>query len=567
MTRPTADARSDAGMFLDPLIETPWTNEQINRLERTHFNFVKEHGRNFKKSELLNFLKRRRSTGEEYDGDPSEFTRQYTFAEEDAPDKAPRLSGTATAIFKISKHQIALLQELDKNGALRDAALRLVKPTTQYDISKGEFERRFLALAKADPARVSDTFRPLGYELHRGKLTAVIHRAPLAKREDEKEEQDEKAQPRPTAMDRNAFRHHVKKYPKMLDEMIRQYTNLKPEQLSGQDKMRFLGQFYDNPGNRADLTQLLHNIGIPPFHIPREPPGVVRRARPAHEILQFRAHMLKRPEGLRALLDGLQYKPRLMSQAEKVAVLDKLYQDEGHNLTHLNDVIAQANIPQFLPTPPGPARPVRPIPRPPHQPARPYVSRPIVGAMGTPKRATTGVRRRPTGGPLRQARTPIVGRRPARRAFPPGRAGVPVTPARRIRGARPGAPRGPRGPRAGPRARVVRSVVGHRIHAVHALKSIPYVAHGRFTGTYWRESVTPRLSWQHLGPGHYIAKARRGMTSGIRQHVLGLLRRAKGYIWINGHRHSIKQAKGVLFDLLGKGNSVDIKLTNAFPFG
>ena len=95
--------------------------------------------------------------------------------------------------------------------------------------------------------------------------------------------------------------------------------------------------------------------------------------------------------------------------------------------------------------------------------------------------------------------------------------------------------------------------------------SAPIMAVGRFSGTYWKESVTPRLSWQHLAPGHYIAKASRGMTPGIREHVLKLLRRAKGYIWINGHRHNLKQARTVLFDLLGKRHSVDIKLTN-FPF-
>ena len=95
--------------------------------------------------------------------------------------------------------------------------------------------------------------------------------------------------------------------------------------------------------------------------------------------------------------------------------------------------------------------------------------------------------------------------------------------------------------------------------------SAPIMAVGRFSGSYWKESVTPRLSWQHLAPGHYIAKAGRGMTPGTREHVLKLLRRAKGYIWINGHRHNLKQARTVLFDLLGKRHSVDIKLTN-FPF-
>ena len=179
--------------------------------------------------------------------------------------------------------------------------------------------------------------------------------------------------------------------------------------------------------------------------------------------------------------------------------------------------------------------------------------------MGTPVAAPGGVRRKPRAGPI----TPIRPAGRVRRGMPgrlrPVRP-VPVAPAAgpRIR-ARPVGPRGPR-------AQLIRSVVGHRISHVHVRKSAPTVAHGSFSGSYWRESVTPRLSWQHLAPGHYIAKARRGMTPGIRQHVLRLLNRAKGYIWINGKRHTLKQAKTVLFDLLGKRHSVDIKLTNDFPF-
>jgi hypothetical protein len=76
----------------------------------------------------------------------------------------------------------------------------------------------------------------------------------------------------------------------------------------------------------------------------------------------------------------------------------------------------------------------------------------------------------------------------------------------------------------------------------------------------------PKLSWQHLAPGHYIAKARQGMTPGIRQHVLKLLNRAKGYIWVNGKRMSITRARAHLLKLLATRASVDIKLTNDFPF-
>ena len=76
----------------------------------------------------------------------------------------------------------------------------------------------------------------------------------------------------------------------------------------------------------------------------------------------------------------------------------------------------------------------------------------------------------------------------------------------------------------------------------------------------------PKLSWQHKGPGHYVAKARQGMTPGIRQHVLKLLSRAKGHLWVNGKRMTVKKARGVILKLLGERQSVEIKLSNQFPF-
>jgi hypothetical protein len=98
-----------------------------------------------------------------------------------------------------------------------------------------------------------------------------------------------------------------------------------------------------------------------------------------------------------------------------------------------------------------------------------------------------------------------------------------------------------------------RTSVGTRVGKVH----------GPFRGSL---STMPKLSWQHLAPGHYIAKARQGMTPGIRQHVLKLLSRASGYVWINGRRMSVKAARGHLLKLLATRASVDIKLTNDFPF-
>ena len=87
--------------------------------------------------------------------------------------------------------------------------------------------------------------------------------------------------------------------------------------------------------------------------------------------------------------------------------------------------------------------------------------------------------------------------------------------------------------------------------------------HGPFRGAL---STMPKLSWQHKGPGHYVAKARQGMTPGIRQHVLKLLSRAKGHLWVNGKRMTVKKARGVILKLLGERQSVEIKLSNQFPF-
>ena len=100
----------------------------------------------------------------------------------------------------------------------------------------------------------------------------------------------------------------------------------------------------------------------------------------------------------------------------------------------------------------------------------------------------------------------------------------------------------------------VRTAVGSAVSHVHS---------PQFRGAL---STMPKLSWQHLAPGHYIAKARQGLTPGIRQHVLKLLSRAKGYIWINGKRLPIRSATSVLMRLLATRASVDIKLANDFPY-
>ena len=104
------------------------------------------------------------------------------------------------------------------------------------------------------------------------------------------------------------------------------------------------------------------------------------------------------------------------------------------------------------------------------------------------------------------------------------------------------------------RAVAVRTAVGSAVSHVHSKP---------FRGAL---STMPKLSWQHLAPGHYIAKARQGLTPGIRQHVLKLLSRAKGYIWINGKRLTVRSATSVLMRLLATRASVDIKLANDFPY-
>ena len=135
-------------------------------------------------------------------------------------------------------------------------------------------------------------------------------------------------------------------------------------------------------------------------------------------------------------------------------------------------------------------------------------------------------------------------------AYNPGRMARILGPVARRRPPVPGAPRIRR---YGRRRVANRTSIGTAVNRVH----------GPFRGAL---STMPKLSWQHLAPGHYIAKARQGMTPGIQQHVLKLLKRAKGYIWINGKRMSIARARAHLLKLLATRASVDIKLTNDFPF-
>ena len=125
-----------------------------------------------------------------------------------------------------------------------------------------------------------------------------------------------------------------------------------------------------------------------------------------------------------------------------------------------------------------------------------------------------------------------------------------VQPQRRPVGPRPGAP----GVRPYSRRQVsARTSIGTTVGRVH----------GPFRGSL---STMPKLSWQLLAPGHYVAKARQGMTPGIRQHVLKLLKRAKGYIWVNGKRMKVSSARTVILNILSTRASVYIKLSNEFPY-
>ena len=113
-------------------------------------------------------------------------------------------------------------------------------------------------------------------------------------------------------------------------------------------------------------------------------------------------------------------------------------------------------------------------------------------------------------------------------------------------------------------ANIRRRAPGVRSYQMRTRQYTPSKTRYAVSGT--PRSTIPKLNWQHLAPGHYIAKARQGLTPGIRQHVLNLMRRAKGYVWINGKRLSVKRATTTLLRLLGTRASVDIKLTNDFPF-
>jgi hypothetical protein len=71
-------------------------------------------------------------------------------------------------------------------------------------------------------------------------------------------------------------------------------------------------------------------------------------------------------------------------------------------------------------------------------------------------------------------------------------------------------------------------------------------------------SQTPEFSFKHKAPGNYVLKAFRGVTKDVRAHLRHLLSRAPRFIWVNGHRHSKKQAFSIIVELLAQHQTVEI---------
>ena len=106
------------------------------------------------------------------------------------------------------------------------------------------------------------------------------------------------------------------------------------------------------------------------------------------------------------------------------------------------------------------------------------------------------------------------------------------------------------------------STLGHK--AIHA---IPPHERSRFSlgqtkhrGSYGMHSATPALSVNTIGSGHFLIRARRGVTKGIRHQVLHLLRRAPSAFFVNGHKHNKKQAYTIIMDLLRQNKTVEVRL-------
>ena len=206
----------------------------------------------------------------------------------------------------------------------------------------------------------------------------------------------------------------------------------------------------------------------------------------------------------------------------------------------------------------------------------PSPATPRVGTYPSPFRRGTPKPARHVGRAAQRGRGRPIGHR--------GRGGPPRDPRGRIiglpiRGARGAGRRGRgRGAAAAPAVNPPRAVVPHphisrmaniarlRLEsaraAVHNLRpgELSRWTHGKsFRGSHGR-NPTPKLSVNHLGPNKFIFRAHRGVTRGIRQQIRHYLSRVKRYVYINGTRHTKKQAYNAVLELLEGNRGVEVEL-------
>ena len=134
--------------------------------------------------------------------------------------------------------------------------------------------------------------------------------------------------------------------------------------------------------------------------------------------------------------------------------------------------------------------------------------------------------------------------------------------------------RGRRGPRRLDRGQEqARYVASHRISSAilsshrarkqrrESAKDIPrHSRHMQNRSMYGADSMTPNLSIVTVGPGHYRARVRRGVTQGVRRQIQALLKRAPATLFVNGRKLSKQRAYGLILDLLRQRAPVEIML-------
>ena len=190
------------------------------------------------------------------------------------------------------------------------------------------------------------------------------------------------------------------------------------------------------------------------------------------------------------------------------------------------------------------ARPARPAPAAPRAP----VGTPRKDARGRAADAARRARGRRAGVSGAYVPQPVV--RALAVAAP-----APVGPAPQIAVRGRARVRGPRGPAPG----AIRPPRGPRRNVHHVAPHLRTIASNHFKGVYRHDNITPALSLRTLAPGHFVVRASK--MKGVRQHIISLLRRAPKSLWVNGHKHSKKQALGVILRLLEQRHAVDIQLS------